>query len=384
LPAVAQPAGDSAYSQEELDQLLAPIALYPDQLLTQILIAATYPIDVVEAARFVAQNPQLNGEVLDQALADQNWDPSVQSLAAFPQVLAMMSDKLSWTQRLGNAFLVDQPLVMNTVQTLRRKAQAIGNLRQTAEQSVLTRDDEILIEPAQTNVVYVPVYDPFVIYGPWWAPAYPPWYWYPPTSYGYAVGAAISTGIIFGFAWAISQDHWSWARPDWRGHRITLNTNNSRFWNRAGNARPLPNGDWQHTPAHRRGVAYPNAPTRDRYSTNPVDPQSVRARQDFRGRDRVQAVPNAVVAPQATPRQPRIEAPRASPPTATPNQRIQRSPPSAAAPALDPGQSRQQTHIDSQRGQESRRSGPSPSAVRQAPARQQDPARQGRSDQRRR
>jgi hypothetical protein len=234
------------------------------------------------------------------------------------------------------------------------------------------------------------VYDPFVIYGPWWAPAYPPWYWYPSANYGYAFGTAISTGIIFGFAWAVSQDHWSWAHPDWRGHRITLNTNNSRFWNHGGNARPMPNGEWQHRPEHRRGVAYPNAPTRDRYSPNPVDPQSVRARQDFRGHDRGQVVPSGVAGQQATPRLNRADTPRIASPMVSPAQRVApaqrmpRSQPSAASPALDPGHSRQQTRMDSQRGQESRRSGPSPSAVRQAQSQQQSPARQqGPTGQRR-
>ena len=363
LPASAQPAGGDAYSEEELDQLLAPIALYPDQLLTQILIAATYPLDVAEAARFVQQNPNLRGDALDQALADKNWDPSVQSLAAFPQVLAMMDEKLAWTQRLGDAFLVDQPRVMNTVQVLRRKAQAAGNLRPTPQQSVLTRDSEIIIEPAQSGVVYVPAYDPLVIYGPWWAPAYPPWFWYPPPNYGYAVGALITTGIMFGVAWSISQNHWRWAHPDWRAHQINVDTINNRFWSRAGNPRPDASGVWQHTPAHRKGVAYPDAATRDRFIK--VAPDAVRARQDFRGREPRRPEPNMV--------RPEANTIRLRPDTAPPlpivipsTPRAQGSLPRPAPSTLDPGLSRQQTHVSSQRGQESRRAiGPPPAAVRQ-------------------
>ena len=216
-PAGAQSADTPRRSQEELDQLLAPIALYPDQLLTQILLAATYPLEVVEAARFVQQNPTLTGDALDQALADRNWDASVQSLAAFPQVLAMMNDKLEWTQRLGDAFLVDEQRVMDTVQALRRRAQAAGSLQSTPQQSVMSQDSDIIIEPVQPDVVYVPAYDPSFIYGPWWAPAYPPWFWYPPPIYGYPVGIMIAAGIVFGGGYAISHHHWGGGVPTGMG-----------------------------------------------------------------------------------------------------------------------------------------------------------------------
>lgn len=298
-PASAQTAGDEAYPQEELDQLLAPVALYPDQLLTQILIAATYPMDVVEAADLVRRNPNLDIAILDQVLEEKNWDPSVKSLAAFPQVLAMMNDQFDWMQRLGNAFLVDQARVMDTVQRLRQKALAAGNLRSTAQQTVIVRDNQIIIEPVQPDVVYVPLYNPMLIYGPWWAPNYPPWFWYPPPIYGYSSGAVISTGIIFGTAWLISQDHWHWAHPNWHDHRVHLNTGNNRFWNRPefpGAQRPMPGGTWQHAPEHRRGVAYPDAATHDRFLGG--DPGAVRSRQDFRGRE---------------PRQPAIDARRPRP-----------------------------------------------------------------------
>ena len=118
---------------------------------------------------------------------------------------------------------------MDTVQSLRHKAEAAGNLQSTSQPSVIVQDNEIDIEPAQPDVVYVPVYNPLVIYGPWWVPAYPPWLWYPPAIYGYPVGVAITTGILFGTAGAISHNHWGWTHPDWRGHHVNLNVTNNRF-----------------------------------------------------------------------------------------------------------------------------------------------------------
>jgi hypothetical protein len=171
--------------QDQLDALLAPIALYPDELLTQVLMASTYPLEVVEAARFVKANPALRGPPLDDALRDKTWDPSVLSLAPFPQVLDMMNDHLEWTQRLGDAFLSDEAGVMRTVQMLRQRAQQVGNLQSNEQQRVSVQDRYIVIEPAQPQYVYVPVYNPTIIYGPWWAPAYRPWYWYPPPIWGY-------------------------------------------------------------------------------------------------------------------------------------------------------------------------------------------------------
>jgi len=354
LPASAQTAGGEPYSQVALDQLLAPIALYPDQLLTQILIAATYPLDVVEAAGFVQQNPQLNGEALDQALSEKDWDPSVKSLAAFPQVLAMMNDHIEWMQRLGNAFLTEQAQVMNTVQALRQKAQVAGNLRPTPEQSVITQDNQIIIEPMQPDVVYVPLYNPMLVYGPWWTPDYQPWFWYPPPIYGYADEAMISTGIIFGTACAVSQNHWRWAHPNWHDHQIHLNTGNNQFWNHPelpGASRPMSGGIWQHSPEHRKGVAYPNATTRDRFLQ--VNPAAVRERQNFRGHEPGQPVIGAIrprpevihpVIPNVAPVAPMRQQ------TEQPYQRL----PAAFTSPLDPGVSRQQTQMHTQRGIESR------------------------------
>lgn len=282
-PPPGQPGPPQAYPQGQLDALLAPIALYPDSLLTQVLMASTYPLEVTTANRFMQQNPGLNGAALDQALADKTWDPSVLSLTQFPQVLAMMDDKLEWTQQLGDAFLANQQAVMDTVQSLRARAQAAGNLQSTPQQTVVVRDQAIDIEPAQPQVVYVPVYNPMVIYGPWWVPAYRPWYWVPPRVYGYPTAAVVATGIAFGVGLAIAVDHWGWARPNWRSHNITVNVNNRYFVNRPVYQTRYASGTWQHLPEHRQGVAYRDAGTRDRYQR--VDPRAVQERGDFRGHD---------------------------------------------------------------------------------------------------
>ncbi|HET9589460.1 MAG TPA: DUF3300 domain-containing protein, partial [Anaerolineales bacterium] len=174
------------FKPEELDQLLAPIALYPDSLLAQIFMASAYPLEIVQADRWVKQNQQLQGDALTAALEQQPWDPSVKSLVNFPQVLAMMSEQLDWTTKLGDAFLAQQKDVMNTVQRLRVKAQAAGNLKTTTEQQVIVEQQVIRIESPSPQVVYVPAYNPTIVYGAWAYPAYPPYAYYPP---GYVVGA---------------------------------------------------------------------------------------------------------------------------------------------------------------------------------------------------
>jgi hypothetical protein len=284
-PAPAPAQGGAAAApmpQDQLDSLLAPIALYPDQLLTQTLMASTYPLDVVEAARFVKANKDLKGDALDKALLEKNWDPSVQSLAAFPQVLEMMNDKLDWTQQLGDAFLADQARVMQTVQNLRQKADAAGNLKSSEQQKVVKQEKTIIIEPAQPSTVYVPVYNPTVVYGTWWAPMYTPWYW-PPPPYYYG-GAAIVGGMIgFGVGLAIGANHWGWCGANWGHNDINVNinrnntfiNNNNEFKNRAQN------GNWQHNPEQRKGVAYRDQGTRDKFQR--TDPGAASARRDYRG-----------------------------------------------------------------------------------------------------
>jgi hypothetical protein len=271
--------------QEKLDSLLAPIALYPDQLLTQSLMASTYPLDVVEAARFVKENKNLKGDALDKAVAAKSWDPSVQSLTAFPQVLEMMNDKLEWTQELGNAFLADEKRVMQTVQSLRQKADAAGNLKSNEQQKVVKEQSTIIIEPAQPEVVYVPSYNPTVVYGSWWAPMYPPYYW-PPPAYYYPPGGMFVAGVIgFGIGMAIANNHWGWCNANWGGNNININVdrNNTFINNNPEFKNKVNNGNWQHNPSQRKGVAYSDSATRDKYRK--ADSNAVSSRRDARGFD---------------------------------------------------------------------------------------------------
>ena len=258
------------FGAEELDQLLAPVALYPDALLAQILMAATYPLEVVQAARWVQAYPNVLGPQLEAAMQQQPWDPSVKSLTAFPQVLAMMSAKLDWTQKVGDAFLAQEQDVMATVQTLRAKARAAGYLQSTPQQAVVVEPEGIQIEPATPQVVYVPIYDPTVVYGPWWYPAYPPYYWYPP---GYVVGAE-----VFSFGLGVSVGAMLWGGFDWGHHNVHINLTNFNTFNRTTIVDPT----WRHDASHRRGVAYYDAGVRQRFGQAPRP--GVGARETFRGR----------------------------------------------------------------------------------------------------
>jgi hypothetical protein len=205
-----------AFRPEEIDQMLAPIALYPDSLLAQVLTASTYPLEIVQAARFVQQNKELKGEKLMQAAKDKDWEPSVKAMLQFPDVIGMMNEKLEWTEKLGNAFLSQQKEVMSSVQRLRQKAQESGNLKTTKEQKVVVEKETkvIIIEPASPQVVYVPAYNPVVVYGVWAYPAYPPYPVYPPGyvatagfafAAGVAVGAAHSGYGAYGCGWGNNQ-----------------------------------------------------------------------------------------------------------------------------------------------------------------------------------
>ena len=283
-PPQAEQAPAPVFRQEELDQMLAPIALYPDSLLVQVLMAATYPIEIVEANRWLGANRNLQGEALTSALDQQPWDPSVKSLVNFPSVLAMMDQRLDWTQRLGDAFLSQKDQVMDTVQKLRAAAQAQGTLTNTAQQRVVTEGPAIVIEPVEPQVVYVPVYDPTVVYGPWWYPAYPPYPYYPLGAV--IVGGIVSfgIGIALGAAWG-----WAWGGFGWRHHECRVNVYQNVNFNRHINRGVYVNrygggghGAWHHDAFHRRGVAYRDARTAQRFGQAPRGVPGHTA--DFRGR----------------------------------------------------------------------------------------------------
>ena len=283
----AQGTGGSqkVFKQEELEQMLAPIALYPDDLIAQILMASTYPLEIVTAARWVKANPNLKGNQLTAALEKQDWDPSVKSLVNFPSVLNMMNDKLDWTQKLGDAFLAQQKDVMNTIQKLRSKAQAQGTLKTTKEQKVVVQQQEIVIVPADPQVIYVPTYNPTVVYGAWPYPAYPPYYYYPP---GYVAGTAFfsfAAGVAVGAAWGYAWGGCNWNHGDVNVN-INKNTNINNNINRNNYVKNISNdpgghGEWKHNPDHRKGVAYRDQNTSKKYGQAPRPGSD--ARKDFRG-----------------------------------------------------------------------------------------------------
>lgn len=253
------------FSKEELTQMLAPIALYPDSLIAQLLMASTYPLELVEAERWRRENMGLKGTELDNALRDKPWDPSVKSLCHFPDILFAMSDKLDQTRKLGDAFLSQEDDVMATVQELRKKADQQGNLKTTSQQKVIEEQGEIQIEPVDPEVIYVPVYDPSYIYGPWWYPGFPPYYWYYPTSYPFGL-----TYIAFGSPFYFSFDIFSWAWCDWRSHRIHVDFDRARRFHHFNAGRDLGGPTWRHNPVHRRGVAYRDIGTGERFGQRPA------------------------------------------------------------------------------------------------------------------
>ena len=233
-PAPPAPAAGQKFSQQDLDQLLAPIALYPDALVAQVLMGSTFPTQVVDAARWSKANPTVKDKALEDAMLKQPWDPAVKSLTSVPQVLQQMNEKLDWTQKLGEAFNTQQADVMKTVQSLRAKAVAAGNLTSTQQQVVKTEvagsQTIYIIESAQPTVVYVPTYNPYTIYGTWWYPV-PPYYMYPP-AYVYPPGVAFATGVVVGAA--------IWGNTNWHGNSVTVNVNQYNSYNKTNRSTAPP------------------------------------------------------------------------------------------------------------------------------------------------
>lgn len=264
---------------EELDALVAPIALYPDTLLAQVLMASTYPLELVQADRWATGNKALKGDELKAAVDKQAWDDSVKSLVATPDVLSMMSNKLDWTQKLGDAVLAQQPDVMDAVQRLRTKADANNKLTSSKQQKVTKKQEQgkqvIAIEPTDPGTIYVPYYDPGVVYGGWPYPAYPPYYFgYP----GYIAGGVIATGLAFGAGYALGR----WASGGYWGGNVNWGNNNINI-NRNTNIN-AGGGNWQHNPQHRQGVKYPNQNLQQKFGNNNIR-NGAQNRTDFRGRD---------------------------------------------------------------------------------------------------
>jgi hypothetical protein len=266
---------DRLLSGEELEALVAPIALYPDMLLAEVLMASTYPLEVVQADRWVNENKQLKGDALKSTAQTQGWDSSVKSLVATPAVLAMMSSKLDWTQKLGDAVLAQQADVMDAIQRLRSRAQANGKLVSTEQQTVIVRQEEgrqvIAIEPTNPGTVYVPYYDPGVAYGGWPYPTYPPYYFGAP---GYIAAGVLATGLAFGAGYALGR--WATGAGYWGGG-FAWGSGNINI-NRGAHV-----SHWQHNSLHRQGVRYNNANVRQRFGNNSLG-AGRGSRMDFRGR----------------------------------------------------------------------------------------------------
>ena len=252
-------------SPQQLEQIVAPIALYPDDLLSQVLMASTYPLEVVQAARWTSQNPNMTGKALEDAMAKQTWDPSVKGLVAVPQTLAMMSEKLDWLQQLGDAFLDDQGAVLDAVQRLRKRAEGTGNLKTSPQMKVsnVSRPgptgqpaEYIVVEPADPGVIYVPVYDPGVVYGAWPYPDYPPYYYEPP---GWIPGTYAYGALAFGASVAVGAAIWGGA--NWWNRSVNVNVNRYNSFNRTN----IAGGNWNHNVNHRGNVPYRNNATAQKF-----------------------------------------------------------------------------------------------------------------------
>ena len=310
LPARGQaPTERQPFSPAELDQMLAPIALYDDALLSQVLMAASYPLEIVEAARWSQANPNLKGDAAVSAVADKTWDVSVKSLVAFPSVLKDLNDHLDWTQKLGDAMIAQQADVATSIQRLRAKAAAAGTLKTGKEQTVTTQtqgsESIIAIQPTDPQVVYVPTYDPNTAYGQWSDPGYPPTYY--PTG-GYPTGGALLTGLAWGVGIAAAGamfSNWNWG---YGGSASYVNVNASRATNidRTYNrANVGADGRWQHDGTHRKGVAYRDAATRQQFGqSRPGADQRQQFRGQLEGRSGASAALAASAAQAAAPGRP--------------------------------------------------------------------------------
>lgn len=242
--------GNRDFSRGDLAQMLAPVALYPDALLAQVLMAATYPLDVVTADRWLRKNALLKGDNLDEALRDQDWDASVKALCHVPTILGLMGERLDETTRLGEAFLVQEKEVMDTIQDLRVRARREGNLQSNDKQRVTVREDgTIVIESVDPQTVYVPYYNTSYVYGPWWYPAWPPWYWGP--------GEVVSGPVIHfwpDFYFGLGFGYWS--RFDWSGRAIIIDARRRPHFYRPEYDWESRHGAWRHEPRHRTDGGY--------------------------------------------------------------------------------------------------------------------------------
>ena len=286
------------FTAAELDQKLASIALFPDALLSQVLMASTYPSDVAQAVEWAYANRRFEGDAAVKAVQNKPWDPSVQSLVAFPQVLAMLGENPQWVRDLGDAFLAQPAEVMDSVQFLRAKAKDAGNLVSN-EQQVITIEPAppppqiivvtapppptqiIVIAPTNPQVVFVPIFNPLWAFGPWWHPAFPPFFFPPPPRWGWGWSSAARVGFWWGVGIGVSNS--LWGGVDWRRRDVNINVNR---WNTINVNHRIDSRDrdvsWRHNADNRRGVPYRGTATRDRLLPPVGD---ARTRDDYRGRE---------------------------------------------------------------------------------------------------
>jgi Protein of unknown function (DUF3300)/Chaperone of endosialidase len=276
-PAVPTQPAEQLLKPEQLDALVAPIALYPDELVANVLAASTYPLEVVQADRWATSHKNLKGDVLKKEVDKQAWDDSVKALVSTASVLATMSEKIDWTKNLGDAVLAQQSDVMDAIQRLRSKAFDNKKLVTTKQQKVSVQTQErkqvVVIESAEPDTMYVPYYDPAVVYGTWPYAEYPPYYFAAPPYIG---AGLIAAGLVFGTGWAIGRwgNYWG-GGCNWGNRNLYVNHFNKI--NNIGN-------NWQHNPAHRQGVRYNNANVQQRFGNNNLK-AGASNRMDFRGRD---------------------------------------------------------------------------------------------------
>jgi uncharacterized membrane protein YgcG len=283
---------------DQLDSLVSPIALYPDPLLAQTLAASTYPLEIIQLQQWLGKNPTLKGKALTDAVLKQNWDPSIQAMAALPDVVKLLADSIAWTSDLGNAFLAQQTDVMDAVQRMRTKAQGAGNLKTSKEQKVESKQVEgktvVVIEQADPQVVYVPSYNPTAVYGP---PIYP----YPSVYYPTGRLLAFGAGVAIGAAWG--NGGWGYG-CGWGNNNVNVNVNNNfvNNYNKTNvNNRISNNSNWQHNGQHRGGAPYSNRTTANKYGgttrgDSPANRQS-NARQNAPNRPNTMDRPNSANRP---------------------------------------------------------------------------------------
>jgi hypothetical protein len=267
------PPPGQALTPDQLAGLVAPIALYPDELVSQILVASTYPLELVEAGQWLQRNPGLTGPALTQAAQQQNWDPSIQALVVFPDLVKRLNSDITWTTNLGNAFLAQQPEVMDAVQQMRRNAEQAGKLASTPQQRVNNTTENgqpiVEIQPADPGTMYLPNYDPSAIYGPPLYYPYPGWY-YPPFLGGayFGFGLGIPMGLYFGGGWG-GWGGWGWGFG-WGNHSLFVNNSfiHRNGFNAGRGGSLSGRSNWSHDASHRGGVPYANASVAGRYGGN--------------------------------------------------------------------------------------------------------------------